>query len=141
MNHAEACPSSKPLACTVETAALQPSWLNCAGKCFDTDGKEGTKEKTSNNNKKEPINETKQQQQKTVAVTKKTIFMFIGRGINIINCVLGKDLHLLKINGTNGRKTSSGSLLYHNSSQIKLQIYLLRNTVNLLSHTQSCIKI
>lgn len=61
MNHAEACPASKPLACTVETAALQPSWLNCAGKCFDTDGKEGTKEKTNNNNKKNQPNNQKHQ--------------------------------------------------------------------------------
>lgn len=44
-NHAETWPAGKPLACTVKTAVLQPSWLNCAGKGFGTDGKEGAKEK------------------------------------------------------------------------------------------------
>lgn len=43
MKAAETCPLGKPLACTGETAALQPSWQNCPGKCFSRDGKEGVK--------------------------------------------------------------------------------------------------
>lgn len=53
MKPAETCPVGKPLACTVETAALQPSWQNCPGKCFSTDGKEAAK-KTHNTKKSAP---------------------------------------------------------------------------------------
>jgi len=53
----------------VETAALQPSWTNCAGKCFGTDGKEGAKE----NKQKKPTPKTR------MVITDKTTFMFGGR--------------------------------------------------------------
>lgn len=39
---------------------------------------------------------------------------------------------LLKINNMSERKTFSSSLLYHDSSQIKLHMYFSRNTADLL---------
>lgn len=115
---AEGCPAGKPLACTVGTAALQPSWLNCAGKCFSTDGKEGAKgkkEKPSNDNTQENCINVRSERNKYNKL-----------------CVRQGSAFLLKINGTNGRKIFSRFLLYHDSSQIKLRTYFLRNTANLL---------
>lgn len=64
MKPAETHPVGKPLACTVETAALQPSWQNCPGKCFSTDGKEGAKKKKKATTKKSAL-----------TTHKKTVFM------------------------------------------------------------------
>lgn len=80
MKPAETCPVGKPLACTVETAALQPSWQNCPGKSFCTDGKEGAKN-PKNTKKCAPTTH------------KKTVFMLRVRCINGTNYASGKGLN------------------------------------------------